>query len=539
MCGEEDSDNKEPTKFQCASNKKMCLDISARCNGTAECPRGEDEAHCTGCRINEFQCDDGQCIRKEWRCDKEHDCKDESDEKNCPGDVHSSEAPGICHDHMFNCRDGSCIDMSLVCDGKPDCRNNLDESGSCMTACDNNPCAQKCTKSPFGPICSCNDGFTLASDHKKCLEIDECQEYNPCAQKCENTFGSFRCSCFSGFILEGNKISCKSYGEPKYILYSSNNVIWRIMPHLGTLWSTNVSKIIGMDVNAHLNFLYFTVEDAGAIFEYNLKTKKVNFVNEVGNPTKLAVDWITNNIYFVDQTSSPSIKVCNMVKKVCIRLTTLKKRDFVKSIAIDATNNYLFYAVLHYSEFSSPNSVIYRLNLDGTHPDIVVTGEQYVSSMTCDSNKKVLYYVELSTNSIWSVKYDGTRKQALIKDNPLIKKPKSISLFEDQVYVANTGTLAMVECKTYASKECREFQLNAYNVENLIVVQESRQKLIENVCDRNNCSLLCVPAEKGAKCLCHGGIFAPEGSTCNTVSITTYDGFYFKISVYESYPSKR
>jgi len=36
------------------------------------------EAHCT---TNEFQCSNGDCINKEWKCDNEYDCRDNSDEE--------------------------------------------------------------------------------------------------------------------------------------------------------------------------------------------------------------------------------------------------------------------------------------------------------------------------------------------------------------------------------------------------------------------------------------------------------------------------
>ena len=37
----------------------------------------------TGCKEDEFTCDDGQCVKMEERCNQVPDCKDESDEKGC------------------------------------------------------------------------------------------------------------------------------------------------------------------------------------------------------------------------------------------------------------------------------------------------------------------------------------------------------------------------------------------------------------------------------------------------------------------------
>ncbi|KAG4077892.1 hypothetical protein HA402_013826 [Bradysia odoriphaga] len=128
-CSKFDSNN-EPLQFQCVSDKTICLNITARCNGTAECPRGEDEADCTGCRINEFECANKKCIRQEWRCDQQNDCGDRSDEIGCVNEaVVTNKTTNIgCGPGMFSCRDGNCIYMELVCNGHNDCPNKMDES---------------------------------------------------------------------------------------------------------------------------------------------------------------------------------------------------------------------------------------------------------------------------------------------------------------------------------------------------------------------------------------------------------------------------
>ena len=39
----------------------------------------------TTCRPSDFQCRNGDCIQGTYRCDREHDCEDQSDEDGCPG----------------------------------------------------------------------------------------------------------------------------------------------------------------------------------------------------------------------------------------------------------------------------------------------------------------------------------------------------------------------------------------------------------------------------------------------------------------------
>ena len=49
-------------------------------------PRGESyikHLKLTGCKVGEFTCSDGQCIKMDERCDQIIHCKDNSDEKNC------------------------------------------------------------------------------------------------------------------------------------------------------------------------------------------------------------------------------------------------------------------------------------------------------------------------------------------------------------------------------------------------------------------------------------------------------------------------
>jgi hypothetical protein len=83
------------------------------------------------------------------------------------------------------------------------------------TACieGNNPCSQKCTETPKGPICKCFSGFNLGIDGRTCFDINECEaEQGLCSHFCRNTDGGFACSCGEGYSLRSDRQTCKAIG---------------------------------------------------------------------------------------------------------------------------------------------------------------------------------------------------------------------------------------------------------------------------------------------------------------------------------------
>ena len=68
------------------------------------------------CPSNKFQCANGKCINRKWRCDSQDDCGDNSDERNCP-----------CRSYQLTCNNGVCVDKVWRCDGSDDCGDGTDE----------------------------------------------------------------------------------------------------------------------------------------------------------------------------------------------------------------------------------------------------------------------------------------------------------------------------------------------------------------------------------------------------------------------------
>lgn len=94
---------------------------------------------------------------------------------------------------------------------------NCEDINECEFYKDRRPCPSnaECINSIGSYRCHCKPGFkNEASDDRKCVDVDECQEYpGLCQHRCINYWGSYKCGCDAGFKLSANNRTCDDIDE--------------------------------------------------------------------------------------------------------------------------------------------------------------------------------------------------------------------------------------------------------------------------------------------------------------------------------------
>ncbi|XP_069355921.1 vitellogenin receptor Yl-like [Maniola hyperantus] len=522
-----------PWERPCEHNKSLCLPLTARCNGKVDCPGGTDEAGCDFRCVGKgrFACkQEDKCIRMSHVCNGRKDCADGSDEtieacievnKTVPlRPFHVTENCG----DGYRCDSGQCLEWRQVCDNTTDCVDGSDEGKLCGEPCMYGICQHMCHVTPRGHHCSCAYGYVAQG--RTCRDVDECTR-RPCSHVCHNVPGSFVCACHRGYALRPDRRSCKAVRGRLSIIYTAGSSIWSLTNHLHYVrFHSDGGTFSDLDIDVRNKKVYVTSSQANKLFQYDLlsgQDSTADSITNIGIPSKLALDWVTGNVYFADASvAAGCVRVCNFQAKRCATLQKLAS-DKVTALAIDPANRVMFYCVS-----GADGASVRWASLSGRNASELVSVSS-CSALTVNSFSRVLYIASEHPSSILQFSYHDKSPKIVIPftDKPNLASPRDMALFEDHIYFLNNIHLS--RCPLFGRTICEVY--DHVNATNFAIRHQSVQRDdIVNDCEANVCSNVCVLGRSGAECVCHDGSISSDG-TCplvKTSELALFNGWTYQ-----------
>uniref|UniRef100_A0A6Q2Z7L4 EGF-like domain-containing protein n=1 Tax=Esox lucius TaxID=8010 RepID=A0A6Q2Z7L4_ESOLU len=511
----------EENKFMCQN--RHCIPKHFVCDHDLDCSDGSDESpECEypTCGPDEFRCTNGHCLtQKSWECDGEFDCRDQSDE--APKNPRCTDSERKCNESAFMCRNGKCLNETLLCDRNDDCGDGSDERNCFVNECLNSKqsgCSQLCEDLKIGFKCRCHPGFQLKRDGKTCVDIDECTTSYPCTQRCINTHGSFHCLCVEGFQLRPDDPTiCKSTSEEEPFLIFANRYYLRKLNLDATnytLIKQGLNNAVALDFHYAEQMIYWTdvTTQGSMIRRMNINGSNIEVLHRtsLSNPDGLAVDWVGGNLYWCDK-GRDTIEVSKLNGAFRSVLVNTGLRE-PRAVALDVRIGYLYW-----SDWGE-NPHIGRIGMDGSNRSVIVQDKiTWPNGLTLDFINDRIYWADAREDYIEFASLDGTnRHTVLTQDIPHIF---AMTLFEEYIYWTDWETKSINRCHKTLGINKTTLITTLHRPMDIHIYHPYRQpEVFNHPCQTDNggCSNLCLLSPGGSyKCACPTNFYlANDGRTC-------------------------
>ncbi|CAG4963219.1 unnamed protein product [Colias eurytheme] len=287
---------------------------------------------------------------------------------------------------------------------------------------------------------------------------------------------------------------------------------------------TFATTAAGVDYHYRNNLLFWSDD----YYTYKVYVQLLNESTIIRNltvsggwgPVALAVDWVGDKLYVVDQLGNKVhvFELDGSWQNVVLDTNLTNPTD----IALDPLRGLMFVA---------DDKKIIRANMDGTDVKTIVSeysAGYHLFGVAVDTQKKRLYYCIAALDFIESVDYNGENKLPIVKVEPNLYYPVRLATFKNKVFWSDSLNQTIFSVDEYqGSSSIRDVYKTDANKEyrqpkSLAILHPLKQTSVDNPCGNDNggCSQMCIvtslPSEEiGFSCVCHAGyILNNDLKTC-------------------------
>ncbi|XP_071949390.1 low-density lipoprotein receptor-related protein 2-like [Antedon mediterranea] len=294
--------------------------------------------------------------------------------------------------------------------------------------------------------------------------------------------GNHECVCKINYELlpDGTCLIDDTILQPPFYVIGTN-VLSRFIPSLLHFDSEDKLQYTGdfldatvtaLTVAIRANLVFFADEDSIYVVRLQEGNFAVPIREGIGHVDGMAVDWVSDEVYWVDYQQNILAKNSYLSEKYSVLFYDVNKPT---AIAVDPNAGFIFW-----TEETFPAKIV-RCDLDGTNRQILVlTTLQQPSGIALDHDHERIYIAGKDDTLVYSVNYDGTGQTAVGRSmNPA----SDITIYQDFIVLAGSRLVegkekGIVEALYKETGDHEGYLKLNYSVSAIDIFDESSQPIV-------------------------------------------------------------